>query len=101
MEDSPAPQRLGHLVILGRQIWLTTATPDGHDFAVGVDAGFRQNHLQRTRVPPRRPGNLLGNNLNSYASCSPVIEPGRFMFTLALWHGVPRHQQLQSAVAAR
>ena len=64
-------------VILGEQIWLTTATPGGNDFfAVCVDANsgriiFNQRLFHCATPEP------LGNNLNSYASPSAVIEPGR------------------------
>ncbi|MEY4385571.1 MAG: hypothetical protein RLY20_854 [Verrucomicrobiota bacterium] len=64
-------------VILGKQIWLTTATPGGNDFfAVCVDAVsgkiiFNERLFHCDTPEP------LGNNLNSYASPSPVIEPGR------------------------
>lgn len=64
-------------VILGRQIWLTTATPDGKEFfAVCVDADsgkviFNERVFHCATPEP------LGNNLNSYASPSPVIESGR------------------------
>ncbi len=64
-------------VILGKQIWFTTATMDGHDFfAVCVDANsgkiiFNERIFHCDTPEP------LGNNLNSYASPSPVIEAGR------------------------
>ena len=64
-------------VVLGKQIWLTTATLDGHDFfAVCVDADtgkiiFNERVFHCDTPEP------LGNKLNSYASPSPVIEPGR------------------------
>jgi outer membrane protein assembly factor BamB len=64
-------------VILGKQIWLTTATEDGRDFfALCVDAGsgkimFNERVFHCDTPEP------LGNNLNGYASPSPVIEPGR------------------------
>jgi len=64
-------------VVLGRQIWLTTATADGHDFfALCVDSAagkitFNERMFHRDAPEP------LGNNLNSYASPSPVIEAGR------------------------
>lgn len=64
-------------VIQGKQIWLTTATPDGRDyFAVGVDATsgkiiFNERIFHCDAPEP------LGNNMNSYASGSPVIEAGR------------------------
>jgi len=64
-------------VILGRQIWLTTATPDGKDFfAVCVDADSGKT-IFNERVFHCDTPEPLGNNLNCYASPSPVIEPGR------------------------
>jgi outer membrane protein assembly factor BamB len=64
-------------VIMADQIWLTTATEDGHDFyAVCVDAQtghirFNQKLFHADNPEP------LGNNVNAYATPSPVIEPGR------------------------
>ncbi len=64
-------------VILSNQIWLTTATPDGQDFfalCVEADSGkiiFNERIFHCETPEP------LGNNLNSYASPSPVIEAGR------------------------
>lgn len=64
-------------VILGKQIWLTTATMDGHDFfAICVDADtgkiiFNERLFHCDTPEP------LGNKVNCYASPSPVIEPGR------------------------
>jgi outer membrane protein assembly factor BamB len=64
-------------VIMGGQIWLTTATEDGHDFfAICVDAdtgAIRHNKLLFHSEKPEP----LGNNVNCYASPSPAIEPGR------------------------
>jgi outer membrane protein assembly factor BamB len=64
-------------VIMDGQVWLTTATEDGHDYyAICVDAEsgeIRHNkHLFHHDTPEP-----LGNNLNCYASPSPAIEPGR------------------------
>jgi outer membrane protein assembly factor BamB len=64
-------------VVLGGRVWLTTATPDGHEFfAVGLDAAtgriFFNERLFHAAAPEP-----LGNPVNSYASPSPVIEPGR------------------------
>ena len=64
-------------VILGKQIWLTTASEDGHDFfalCVDADSGkiIFNERLFHTDTPEP-----LGNKLNSYASPSPVIEAGR------------------------
>jgi outer membrane protein assembly factor BamB len=64
-------------VVRGGQVWLTTATADGHDFFVlclDADSGsihFNENLFHCDNPEP------LGNNVNSYATPSPVIEPGR------------------------
>jgi outer membrane protein assembly factor BamB len=64
-------------VVQGGQVWLTTATVDGHDFfAVGVDADtgkvlFNEKLFHSDNPEP------LGNNVNAYATPSPVVEPGR------------------------
>jgi len=64
-------------VVLGNQVWLTTATLDGDDFfALCLDAAtgkvlFNQRLFHCDKPEP------LGNNVNTYASPSPAIEPGR------------------------
>jgi outer membrane protein assembly factor BamB len=66
-------------VVMGGQVWLTTATLEGHDFfAIGVDAEtgairFNENVVHSDNPEP------LGNgaSMNCYATPSPVIEPGR------------------------
>lgn len=64
-------------VILAGQIWLTTATEEGNDFfGICVDAKsgeivFNEKLFHCDEPEP------LGNNVNCYASPSPVIEPGR------------------------
>ena len=64
-------------VVLGKQVWLTTATLDGHDFygiSVQADTGkiwFNEKLFHCDNPEP------LGNNVNAYATPSPVIEPGR------------------------
>ncbi len=64
-------------VVLGGQIWLTTATPEGHDFfalCVAADTGrivFNEKLFHCAAPEP------LGNNVNCYASPSPAIEPGQ------------------------
>jgi outer membrane protein assembly factor BamB len=64
-------------VAVGGQIWLTTATPDGHEFyAICVDANtgkvlFNEKLFHSDSPEP------LGNNVNSYATPSPALEPGR------------------------
>jgi outer membrane protein assembly factor BamB len=64
-------------VVMGGQIWLTTATDDGHDYyAICVDAAtgkiLHNKLLFHTDSPEP-----LGNNLNCYAAPSPAVEPGR------------------------
>ncbi len=64
-------------VILGKQIWLTTATMDGHDFfAVCVDAETGKILVNQQVFHCDNP-EPLGNEVNCYASPSPTIEPGR------------------------
>lgn len=64
-------------VVMDGQIWLTTATAEGHDFyAICVDATsgvIRFNERLFHAADPEP----LGNPLNSYASPTPVVEPGR------------------------
>jgi outer membrane protein assembly factor BamB len=64
-------------VVMDGQVWLTTATEDGHDFyAICVDAKtgniLHNEHVFHCDAPEP-----LGNNVNCYAACSPAIEPGR------------------------
>jgi outer membrane protein assembly factor BamB len=64
-------------IVLDKQIWLTTATPDGHDFyvlSVDVDSGQIQQTKQVFHCDKPEP---LGNPMNAYASPSPVGERGR------------------------
>jgi len=64
-------------VVLGGQVWLTTATTDGHDFfAICVDAQTGQIRSNQKLFHADEP-EPLGNNVNCYASPSPAIEPGR------------------------
>jgi outer membrane protein assembly factor BamB len=63
--------------IRGEQVWLTTATLDGHDFFVyclSVPTGtvLLQEKLFHAANPEP-----LGNSVNGYATPSPVIEEGR------------------------
>ena len=63
--------------ILGSQIWLTTATIDGHDyFGIRVDAQTGKIQLDEKLFHSDNP-EPLGNNVNAYATPSPVVEPGR------------------------
>jgi len=64
-------------VVLGGQIWLTTATPDGHDFfAVCVNPATGRIEFNEKLFHCDQP-EPLGNSVNCYASPSPAIEPGR------------------------
>lgn len=64
-------------VVLGGQVWLTTATEDGHDFfAVCVDAASGRICIEKKLFHSDSP-EPLGNGVNCYASPSPAIEPGR------------------------
>lgn len=64
-------------VVLGGQVWLTTATLDGHDFfAISVDADSGQVRFNEKVFHADNP-EPLGNGVNCYASPSPVTEPGR------------------------
>ena len=64
-------------VVMGDQIWLTTATEDGHDFFVMcVDANTGKVRFNEKLFHCDNP-EPLGNAVNGYASPSPAIEPGR------------------------
>lgn len=66
-------------VVLGDQVWTSTATEEGHDYyAVGLDAKtgrIRFNEHVFHHDHPEPLGN--GASMNGYATPSPVIEPGR------------------------
>lgn len=67
-------------VVLGNQVWMTTATEDGHDrFAVAVDrdSGRILHDLKLFRVETP----TIGHPFNSFASPTPVAEPGRVYVT--------------------
>jgi outer membrane protein assembly factor BamB len=64
-------------VVLGGQVWLTTATIDGHDFfAICVDADTGKIRFNEKLFHSDSP-EPLGNTVNAYATPSPAIEPGR------------------------
>jgi len=64
-------------VVMEGRLWLTTATPDGHEFfVVCVEADSGRICLQEKLFHADHP-EPLGNPMNCYASPSPVIEPGR------------------------
>ena len=63
-------------VILGQQVWLTTATPDGRQLyamAFDKDTGKTLYDLKLFDVETPQ----FAHAFNTYASPSPVIEPGR------------------------
>jgi len=66
-------------VVMNGQVWLTTATVDGHDFfAIGVDAESGKILFNEKVFHSDMPESLgNGASMNSYATPSPVIEPGR------------------------
>ena len=64
-------------VVMDGQVWVSSATKDGHDFYVFcVDAGtgrmLFEKHLFHCDTPES-----LGNSVNCYAASSPAIESGR------------------------
>jgi hypothetical protein len=82
-------------VVMDGQVWLTTATVDGHDFyAICVDAEtgkVRFNEKVFHSDNPEPLGN--GASMNSYATPSAVLEPGRvYVHFREFWHGVPRRE---------
>src|ERR1051325_1422987 len=66
-------------VVMDNQIWVTTATDDGHDFfVVRVDAGTGKITLNEKVFHSDNPESLgNGASMNSYATPSAVLEPGR------------------------
>jgi outer membrane protein assembly factor BamB len=67
-------------VVLGRQVWVTTATPDGKQLsalAVDKDTGKILFDLKLFDVATPQ----FAHSFNTYASPTPVIEPGRVYVT--------------------
>ena len=66
-------------VVMDGQVWLTTATVDGHDFfVIGVDAETGKVLFNEKVFHSDNPESLgNGASMNSYATPSAVIEPGR------------------------
>jgi outer membrane protein assembly factor BamB len=66
-------------VVMNNRIWLTTATVDGHDFfAISVDSQTGKILVNEKLFHSDNPEPLgNGASMNSYATPSPVIEPGR------------------------
>ncbi len=64
-------------VVQKGQIWLTTATEDGHDFfVICVDSETGKIRFNKKIFHADNP-EPLGNGVNGYASPSPVLEAGR------------------------
>jgi outer membrane protein assembly factor BamB len=63
-------------VVMGGQIWLTTATEDGHDFFVICVDSKTGKILRNNKVFHCDSPEPLGNNVNCYATPSAAIEPG-------------------------
>ncbi len=64
-------------VVVGNQIWLTTATLDGHDFFVlCIDADTGRVRLNQKLFHSDNPESL-GNPMNCYATPSVALEAGR------------------------
>ena len=66
-------------VVMDGKVWLTSATVDGHDFfAICVDAESGKIRLNEKLFHSDHPESLgNGASMNSYATPSAVIEPGR------------------------
>ncbi len=66
-------------VVMNGQVWLTTATEAGHDyFAIGVDQESGKILFDEKIFHTDNPESLgNGASMNTYATPSPVIEPGR------------------------
>jgi len=66
-------------VVMGGRVWLTTATVDGHDFfAICLDAETGKILFNEKVFHNENPESLgNGASMNSYATPSPVMEPGR------------------------
>jgi outer membrane protein assembly factor BamB len=64
-------------VVVGNQVWITTATLDGHEFfGVCVDAESGRIICNEKLFASEKP-EPLGNNVNCYATPSAVVEEGR------------------------
>lgn len=64
-------------IVMDGRIWLTSATREGNNFfAICVDAASGQIRLNKRLFHCDDP-EPLGNDMNGYASPSPVAEPGR------------------------
>jgi outer membrane protein assembly factor BamB len=64
-------------VVLDGQIWLTTATDDGHEFFVMCFDAATGEVVHNKKLFHCDEPEPLGNAVNGYATPSPAIEPGR------------------------
>ena len=64
-------------VVMDGQVWLTTATEDGHDFYASASMPRPAKFSTTCRCSIIDSPEPLGNNVNCYAAPSPAIEPGR------------------------
>jgi outer membrane protein assembly factor BamB len=68
-------------VVLGDQVWVTTATEDGKELsALCIDRGTGKVLFDKVLFRVEKP-QPLGNTVNGYGSPSPAIEPGRIYVT--------------------
>ena len=77
---TPIPEKgISSPVVMDGQVWLTTATEDGHDFyVIRVDAETGKITLNEKLFHSDNPESLgNGASMNSYATPSAVLEPGR------------------------
>ena len=85
-------------VVMGGQVWLTTATEDGHDFFVlCLDANTGRIEFNGKLFHCDNP-EPLGNSVNCYAAPSPVIEPGRYSGETTVTAGMLRNAAPSSAI---
>ena len=64
-------------VVMNGQVWLTTATEDGHDFSILCLDAATGKIIHNKRLFHSDSPEPLGNNVNCYAAPSPAIEAGR------------------------
>jgi outer membrane protein assembly factor BamB len=75
---TPVPQRgWSTPLVLGNQIWLTTATEDGHDFSALCLDRATGRVLHETKLFHADKPEPLGNDMNGYASPTGWLEDGR------------------------
>jgi outer membrane protein assembly factor BamB len=79
-------------VVLGQQVWMTTATPDGRElFAIAVDRDSGKVIHDLKLFDVEKP--QYAHPFNTYASPTPFLEPGRVYVTF----GSPGTAALDSA----